>query len=109
MTETQQQHLPGISPKRYAYDALIKAYPQPETVKDAQKFLRDKCDALIKWKSDHDHFRAVLKGMDKEEDKEKHQYEAELPLNNSDEYNRRLVGQTVKLWHEWLELEANKL
>ncbi len=103
-----QQEIPGINRKKLAYEGLLSKNPMPENLADAQKFLRDHCDTLIKWKSDHDFFRAVLKTHNSDADKEKHEYTCELPLNNPETYTQKLVEKVQQIYYAWLDIEAPK-
>lgn len=103
-----QQNLPGIDPKQLAYEGLKKAYPVPTDHASAERFFRDKCDALIKIRRDNDFLRVVLKDTNVDEEKEKHEYTAELPLDDEDEWTERYVAVAVKAHTAWLNLEAPK-
>lgn len=103
-----QINLPGIDPRAYAYEALKKENPVPSDFESADRFFRAKTDALLKLRSDHDLLRVVLKGTNVAEEKEKHEYTAELSLTSRAAWEQAYIGLAVRVHHMWLDQEAPK-
>jgi hypothetical protein len=106
--EAKQQTLPGVNPKKYAYDGFLKENPTPTTYEQAEKFFRQHTRTQIKLNHDHDEVRVVLKETGKTEDKEKHEYTIELPLSDKDQRSEQWIELAEKVHAMWLDLEAPK-
>lgn len=104
----QQPSLPGISPLRLAYDALLKEFPTPDSIQDAEKFFRSHTRAQITLNKDHDQFKVVLKQSSLEEDKEKHEYVTELDVYDKETRDKQYIDLAQKIHAMWLDVIAPK-
>lgn len=105
---TKQASLPGINANEYALKGLLNECPLPKTFEAAEAFFRDKTDALIKLKKDHDFMRVVLKDTNVEEDKEQHQYTKELSIFDPEERRRGYIELAGRVYVVWRDLQAQK-
>lgn len=104
----EQQSIPGINANKYAYDAILSESPCPETTQQAESFFRKYCIATITQKKDHDYLRVVLKDTDLNENKEKHEYSKELPIDNKKSWNEGYIEIAQKAHAVWLDLIGPK-
>lgn len=107
-TIDKQTSISGINRKTLAYDGLLADNPTPNTVKEAEQFFRAHCEALIKFRKDHDFLRVVLKDTGVEEEKEKHEYTTELSIFNKTERDEKFLEIAQKIHALWLDLEEPK-
>lgn len=106
--DSVQQPLPGLNPGKYAYDALIADNPEPTTLKEAKDFLRKHAIVTLIWKKDHDLARIVLKLTDARENKQKTQWECELPIFNQDEYDAVVIEYAQLAHTAFIDIATQK-
>lgn len=103
-----QQALPGINAKKYAYDALLNDNPTPNTLAEAERFFRRRCDVLIKQKQDHDFLRVVLKDKDNKAETEKHEFSRELDIYDRKKWEANYIDVAQRVHAYWLDIEGPK-
>jgi hypothetical protein len=103
-----QASLPGINRKRYAYEGLLRDNPEPTNFKEADAFLRKYTVTTMVMRKDHDAMRVVLKELNADASKEKHEWNTELSIFNREERETVFLELAIRAHTQWLELEAPK-